>query len=124
MQMLAAGVDRHVSTTVDKPNTDTMNKIISNKFMLYYMVHAIKHFSFYLIAMNGINNGFSSGGGGGGSGGGGGGSSSFASDLGNFRKPSRLEALPVVERGGKPANGRKNKGPPGGGPILNTMGTF
>ncbi len=76
-----------------------------------------------------------------GGGGGGGGPSSYASDLNNFRKPSRLEALPVVDHrggggggGGGPkahGNGRRKGGGGGfgggggaGGPILNTMGTF
>lgn len=60
---------------------------------------------------------------------------SYASDLSNFRKPSRLEALPVVQdRGGGGGGGRnlggggRKKGGGGGGliggPALNTMGTF
>ncbi|XP_059099397.1 osmotic avoidance abnormal protein 3-like isoform X4 [Tigriopus californicus] len=38
-------------------------------------------------------------------------------DLGGFRKPSRLEALPTVDR-------NKNTRKRSSGPILNTMGTF
>ncbi len=41
----------------------------------------------------------------------------YTSDFGNFRKPSRLEALPTVDRN---KNNRKKSGPP----LLNTMGTF
>ena len=47
-----------------------------------------------------------------------GGGAPFQSDLGSFRKPSRLEALPGV--GTRSDKGRKKSGPP----MLNTMGTF
>ena len=47
-----------------------------------------------------------------------GGGSPYANDLGGFRKPSRLEALPGVAA----ARGDKNRKK--SGPMLNTMGTF
>lgn len=50
--------------------------------------------------------------------GGGGGGAPYANDLGGFRKPSRLEALPGV--GGRGEKNRKKSGPA----MLNTMGTF